>query len=479
MITFYLNDKLVQSNSPPNAILLDFIRSNQNLKGTKIGCREGDCGTCTVLVGSINPLTSKLEYKSITSCLTLLGHIHNKHIVTIEGINQKDFSKLTPIQHSFVAEGATQCGFCTPGFIVSATGYFLSGSKAEYEKLINFLDGNICRCTGYKSIERACESIESNLSPENNIGENLSYLVEKKVIPKYFLAIEKKLLQLQLENPEMKVEKVNNSDPIIIGGGTDLLVQIPDRIVQSSIIFNNNNKIIKEESDSIVIEGSITTEEFFTNTIINKIFPDFQKFKKLVASRPIRNIGTIAGNLVNASPIGDLSIILLALNASIFLKKDISERELPLNKFYLEYKTLAKDSNEIITKISIPKPDHSNKFYFNFEKVSKRTHLDIASVNSAIFFEINDIGILNNVSISAGGISPIPRFLEQTSKFLESKKINSELISEAMDLAKSEVKPISDIRGSKEYKLLLLGQLILTHFITLLPEAVNLEEVYT
>ena len=478
MINFYLNDKLVKSNNPSNTILLDFIRSYQKLKGTKIGCREGDCGACTVLVGSINPLTNKLDYKSITSCLTLLGHIQNKHVVTIEGINQKDISQLTPIQHSFVENGATQCGFCTPGFIVSATGYFLSGSKSEYEKLVHFLDGNICRCTGYKSIERACEKIDNNLSPVNDINENLSYLVEKNVIPSYFLSIEERLLQLQTENPEMIDEKVNNSGSIIMGGGTDLLVQIPDKIIQSSIIFNSNNKIVKETSGAIIMDGSITTEEFFTNEVINKVFPDFQKFKKLVASRPIRNIGTIAGNIVNASPIGDLTIILLALNASIFLKINTSERELPLKEFFLDYKTLAKDTNEIITKISIPKPDRSNRYYFNFEKVSKRTHLDIASVNSAIFFEITNAGFLKNVSISAGGISPVPKFLEKTSKFLESKKLNSELISEAMELAKTEVKPISDIRGSKEYKLLLLGQLILTHLITLLPEYVNFEEVY-
>ena len=139
-------------------MLLDFLRYNQNLKGTKIGCREGDCGACTVLVGSVNSGTGELEYISITSCLTPLANIANKHVVTIEGINPIDIKSLTPVQEAFVNHGSTQCGFCTPGFIMSATGYFLSNNRKD--ELIDFLDGNICRCTGYKSIERACTELK-------------------------------------------------------------------------------------------------------------------------------------------------------------------------------------------------------------------------------------------------------------------------------------------------------------------------------
>ena len=475
MISFYLNDKLVTTDTVPTTSLLDFLRYNQNLMGTKIGCREGDCGTCTVLVGSINDLQGKLEYKNIVSCLTPIGSIANKHIVTIEGINQAQREKLNPVQDYFIKNGATQCGFCTPGFILSATAYFLSNGTND--KLIDFLDGNICRCTGYKSIERACEELTSKYEVNTDKKANLEFLVNNHFVPEYFLGMEEKLRSLNQSNSSYQIEKPD-INRVFFAGGTDLMVQKPDQLLESEVIFLYNEKIISQGDKNIIIPASTLTEDFFESDIVNNYFKNIRNFKKLVASTIIRNRGTIGGNIANASPIGDLTIILLALNASLSIKNGSYTSEMLLKNFFTGYKQLAKKENDTIEEFLIPKPSISENNYFNFEKVSKRTNLDIASVNSAIFIKLIDDKI-SSIFLSAGGIAPIPLFLEKTCSFLLSKTIDPETIISAINLAKNEISPISDVRGSKEYKELLLGQLILTHFVTLFPTKIQLEEVYT
>lgn len=478
MICFYLNDKLIRTDNSPNTILLDFIRSHQKLKGTKIGCREGDCGACTVLVGFINSESHKLVYNSVTSCLTPLANIHNMHVVTIEGINNKNITKLTPVQQSFVDHGASQCGFCTPGFIMSTTGFFLPGAQKEKKKLVDQLDGNICRCTGYKSIERACTYLTDNLNFNGLVNEVLQFAVSQHIIPEYFLSMEENLKNLINEKNDILSTNNNSDDFIFVGGGTDLLVQKADEVFSSQVVYTTKEPTIIETDEFIIFSGSVTTEQFFESQLLHNYLDQFEHFKKLVASTPIRNMGTLAGNIANASPIGDLTIILLSLEAIITITNSSNQRNIPLKEFYLGYKRLAKEQHELITEISIPKKLFSNTYYFNFEKVSKRTFLDIASVNSAIFIEVEPEDTIKNIFLSAGGIAPIPTFLTKTSQYLQSKKIDSTTIATAIELARQEVSPISDVRGSKEYKLLLLGQLLLSHFLQLFPNVVSLEEVY-
>ena len=175
--------------------MLDFIRYGENLPGTKIGCREGDCGACTVLEGSIE--SNQIQYKSIVSCLTPLGNAHGKHIVTIEGVNLND---LSPVQHAMIDHSATQCGFCTPGFIMSFTGFAMQKEQSEYEKAIASISGNICRCTGYKSIERAAASI-TLLMQNKDIKNPISWMVENEFLPEYFLLIPDRLKQLPAFGP--------------------------------------------------------------------------------------------------------------------------------------------------------------------------------------------------------------------------------------------------------------------------------------
>jgi len=309
-IEFILNDRKISTETNPAKTLLDFIRADENLKGTKEGCREGDCGACTVLVGEI--INNQLKYKSVNSCLFPIGNAVGKHIVTIEGLNNES---LTPIQEEFNNEGATQCGFCTPGFVNSLTGYVIENSELNSVDAETAIAGNICRCTGYSSIKRTIENVVEKINVQKLDNQSHIFaLVKKNILPKYFLEIEGKLKSL-----DTKTVNKYKSRNRIIGGGTDLFVQCADSLLNEDVSFAknfglNNIQVIDNEC---VIGASITIEEFKNSEIIHKYFPSLIKQLELFASLPIRNSATIGGNLANASPIGDSAIIFLALNTKL------------------------------------------------------------------------------------------------------------------------------------------------------------------
>lgn len=446
---------------PPGMLLLDFVRYQQNLKGTKIGCREGDCGACTVLIGDLQ--NGKLAYRSATSCLTPLGNIHNKHVVTIEGLNMGD---LNPIQQAMCDENGTQCGFCTPGFIVSMAGFCLSDKEPTYKNAVAAVDGNICRCTGYKSIERALDKLTTLLADKKPESAT-AFVTENGILPAYFNDIEDKLKLLAVE-PNGKTSQPNTTKRFV-GGGTDLYVQQHEAMVYADIDFvttRSGLKGISRQGNICTIGGATTVTEFAESPVIKAHFARVEQFTKLVSSTPIRNIATFAGNFVNASPIGDFSIFFLALNATIELTDGNATRSIPLRQFYKGYKQLDKQPGEYISRFWFRLPD--NNTLFNFEKVSKRTHLDIASVNTAISLIVVD-DIIVEASISGGGVGPIPAYLNKTSEFLKGQAISEKLIIEATQIAQTEISPISDARGTEEYKRFLLSQLIKAHFIKLFP----------
>lgn len=463
-IEFILNNTKISTNSNPAQTLLDFIRIDEGLKGTKEGCREGDCGACTVLIGEIE--SGKLKYKSVNSCLYPIGNINGKHVVTIEGLNNEI---LTPIQEEFNSEGASQCGFCTPGFVNSLTGYVIENEELHTHEAENALAGNICRCTGYASIKRTAANVISRVNELNiNSEDRIKSLISKNILPKYFSGIKEKLLLLRNNIAE------SNKNHTLVGGGTDLFVQKADTLLSEEISFTKDLELhdIKVVDNFCHVGSGVTIEQFRNSQVITEYFPNLLSQLNLFASLPIRNSATIGGNIVNASPIGDSSIIFLALNSELIINNSVHEREIKLSNFYKGYKDIDLSENEFVEKIVFELPTTSTKF--NFEKVSKRTHLDIASVNSAIMIS-TESGIIKSILLSAGGISPIPLFLENTSQFLLNKKVNSEIILEALKIAQSEISPISDIRGSEEYKRLLLNQLIKAHFIKLLPELIEAE----
>ena len=465
-ITFILNNELVSFKSNPAIVLLDFIRKQRHLTGTKEGCKEGDCGACTVLIGSL--VNDKVEYKSVNSCLLPIGNVNNKHVVTIEGINSEAF---TPIQENFVNEGASQCGFCTPGFIVSLTGYIINNSSYNYQEAENSIAGNICRCTGYTSIKKVLKNLEGILS-SNNSSDKIYELIKMNFLPAYFSEIPKRLRELKVIKSNGSSSKIHK----IISGGTDLFVQQPDELLETEtyLIANNDLSFINVSGNNCTVGATTTFEMIKASPVFKKHFPRLEHFMDLIASLPIRNSATIGGNFVNASPIGDTTIFFLALNSTLNLVNGNGKRKILLKDLYKGYKNLDLNPGEYVESLEFKLPGKNS--HFNFEKVSKRTYLDIASANSAIYLEVKN-NIIYEAHVSGGGVSPIPFYLTKTSEFLINKKIEPELIEEAVQILQNEISPISDVRGSAEYKRILIEQLFKAHFIELFPELIKMEEL--
>ncbi len=462
VIKFIINDREVETSVPMGTVTLDFIRRHQKLPGTKEGCREGECGACTVLIGELKD--NDIEYKAAASCLLPLGELAGKHIVTVEGINiNGSADTLTPVQQALTDEGASQCGFCTPGIVMSLTGFFLTSRDLDYSDAIDALDGNICRCTGYVPIQRAAQKLCQSFAPQLDKEKNrIRQLVEWSVLPDYFLQIPGRLKVLPHPTAPGK--------GVIVAGATDLYVQKPGELLDKDLEFVSQRKGltgIRRENNTIYIGAGTTVEQMKQSPLINEVFPKMREYLNLVSSTIMRSRATLAGNIVNASPIGDLTIILLALDAHLCLAKGKEKRELPLRKFFKGYKQMDLKSGEIIEAIKFPVPGPNTRFHF--EKVSRRKYLDIASANTAVTLKMEGDTIAG-IHLSAGGVAPIPLYLEKTCAFLKEKEITMETLREAIKVMEGEISPISDVRGSAQYKTLLLRNLILAHFITLFPE---------
>lgn len=473
MIHFILNNKIIKTAENPGTPLLDFIRYNQHLKGTKIGCREGDCGACTALVGTLSD-DGTIKYQSITSCISPLGNAHGKHIVTVEGTNL--INTLNEVQLAMKENYATQCGFCTPGFVVSLAGFALSSEKKSYENSIDTISGNICRCTGYNSIKKATGQVCKKLQKsQNNIS--LEWLVKNNFIPSYFKEIPKKL-------EDLRIDKLKQSGINFISGGTDLYVQKVD-----SFLNENVNLIFdKYELNGISVTGGVysigagsTVSDIWKNEQLNNAFPNLKTHLKLVSSEQIRNMASIGGNLINASPIGDMTIFFLALNSSVIIMDSIptvvgeviKERRLPLKSLFKSYKKLNMQDKQLIKNVEFFLP--VGDFKFNFEKVCKRKYLDIASVNSAIGIYMRHSKI-EEIHLSMGGVAEIPKYLNKTCSFLKRKQLNIDIVLKASEIIQSEISPISDVRGSVNYKRLLARQLFFAHFVKLFPNQFKLTD---
>ena len=425
--------------------VLDWIRSQPHLPGTKEGCREGDCGACTVVVGK--PGACGVEYSAVCSCLLPMGEIDGCHLVTIEGLTSDD--KLTPFQQSFYTEGASQCGFCTPGMIMSLTGCLLGTQEPTVSTAMESLNGNICRCTGYVAVKRAVDSVMNSFPLKS--GNRIETLIKEGHIPSYFSTVEERLKQLPL--------KVSNTDSILVAGGTDIYVHSSEILSGKNPDFlaqRDGFKCIRTSDGKVKIGAGVTLKQLRESQVLAGILPGLKDFLLKVSSTQIRSRATVGGNIVNASPIADIAVVLLALDTTV----TVSKRSMPLHKFYLGYKKLNMNPEEILTSVSFPVPQRGS--VLSSLKVSKREYLDIASVNSSMLFAVEK-GVLEHVRLSAGGVAPVPLLLEKTGAFLYGKTISEEIISAACTIAADEVIPISDIRGSREYKTQLLKAQIKAH----------------
>jgi xanthine dehydrogenase small subunit len=461
---FLLNRNSVEENVPPGELLLDIIRQNRGLTGTKEACREGDCGACQILVGEL--INNCIHYQAVNACLLPVGAITGRHVVTIEGLNSE---QLNPIQRALVENGAIQCGFCTPGLVMALTGFFLNSTLSYESAALDWVAGNLCRCTGYTSIKRAvqalCRQFDLSVSPSEHRVEDL---IAWQILPAYFAAVPEMLSQYSASKT---AEPLDTS--VLIAGGTDLFVQNPQKLHSQALHFLSNKSLqpfIRTQGSDCVINALASIEQIRTSALLQSCFPRLAEDFKLICSAPIRQRATLGGNLINASPIGDLSIFFLALDAQLILLSGSQTRTVALQQFFQGYKQIDLKSVERLLEIKFEIPSQIDRF--NYEKVSKRIHLDIAAVNSAMLIQ-EQAEKITHVHLSAGGVAPFPLYLANTCAYLRGQTLCLETVKTAANIAQNEIAPISDSRGSAEYKSLLLQQLLYAHFVKCFPEIFN------
>ncbi len=469
-VHFLLNEEASQATLPSGLAVLDLLRRERRLTGTREGCREGDCGACLVLLGE--PRGKELRYRPVNSCLLPLGELDGRHLVTIEGLNppagQEPGPALNPIQQSFVSEGATQCGFCTPGFIVALTGYFLGNPDPDPESALDAVAGNLCRCTGYASIRRAIGRLLEQYQALP-AGPALERCVSWGIVRPWMSQAQARLAALPQEGRGRAPKAAAAGEaPVLVAGGTDLFAQRPEALQDAPLVFLSERDLAR----TWVREGRRYLGAMMPMEDLCGV-PPFADYLPCVASGPVRQRATVGGNLVNASPIGDFTIMLLALGAVLGIRAPTagSLRELPLRDFYRGYKKLDLAEGEVLEWVAFAGPGEAG---FRFEKVGRRQHLDIASVNTAVFLPLEGRRI-GEARLAVGGVAPVPLLLARASACLAGRDAGREglgrAVAEALALAQEEIAPISDVRGSAQYKRRLMKHLLVASFLRLLPEA--------
>lgn len=465
-LRFRVNERLFDSEAWEEALVLDHLRRELGLTGTKEGCREGDCGACLVLLGERG--AEGPVWRAVPSCLLALGELDGRHLVTIEGIAA---SGLTPVMEAFLDEGASQCGFCSPGFIVALTAFLVEGDIDPLRAVVA-IEGNLCRCTGYGSIRRAAEKLARDFAGlPRNLGARLGELAARKVLPA-------SLASLMLDLPEPGSPPDAAPIGLAMGGGTDYFVRNTEPERGTRLAFLDRRPgldALERKGGFLELGAAVTVRDFFESPDIRAHVPGVEAFEAQMASLPIRNRATLAGNIVNASPIADMTAILLGLDAALRLRSATGTREVPLSEFFLDYKKTALAPGEYLETILLPVADGPVRF--TFEKVSKREHLDIASVNTALGVRL-DGDRISWARLSAGGMAPFPLYLKTASEYLVGKIPDARAAREAARLALSETAPISDVRGSGSYRSRLLERLVLAHFVRLFPDSGLFEEFW-
>jgi len=460
MIRMIVNDREVATGLSQGTPVVDLLRNHERMHGTRVGCREGDCGACGVLVGDLRD--GQLRYRVLASCLLPLGNANGKHIVTIEGLN---LDELTPIQQAFVDMRAIQCGFCTPGYVVSLAAFLLGARELTRDAAITAVAGNICRCTGYKSVERAVDQVLAQLDGID-LDDRTGWLVRNRFLPPYFLDIADRLDALQTDDL-----RDGGGEGIVLSGGSDLLVQRPDDVVDAPVRLVHELPRLKEirvEGDQCFVGSAVTFNELRESAVLTRMFPDLDRYLLLSGSDHVRNMATVGGNIVNGSPIGDVSIMFTALDATLVLSRGDAARELPIKDYFVGYKTTAIEPGELLEGVRFRIPGEHD--LYGFEKVSKRTHLDMAVVNSAMRARVVD-GTIERVSYAVGGLGATIRYMAGTCDFLAGKPIDSTTFAQANEVAQGEITP----RSRPEYKRLLVRQQLFLHLRRFAPDTLGVE----
>ncbi len=462
-IQFHLNDTTVElSNFSPDLTLLDYLRLERGMTGSKEGCAEGDCGACTVLVGRLNSC-GELTYESVNGCIRFMGSLNACHIVTIEHLRGKD-GELHPVQQAMVDCHGSQCGFCTPGFIMSLYGLWLSNPTPSREEVEQALQGNLCRCTGYAPILRAMDVISKNADAKSDplyqererIKAALSHMEQQDDI-----TIHHAKGDTLIPKDSQSLAKMLDANPnaTIIAGSTDVGLWVSKHMKDiAPIIFINHLKDLQtiEDTDSHLKLGAGVTYSDAQTAILDN-FPQLQDLFFRIGGQQVRNMGTIGGNIANGSPIGDTPPPLITLGASVELESVAGTRSLPLEEFFIEYGKQDRARNEFVKSITIPKLAENE--ILTCYKISKRKDEDISALCWAIWVRL-DGELIADIRIAMGGMAGTPKRATAVETALKANPFTLDTCEAAMDAFEQDYAPLSDWRASSDYRMLVSKNLL-------------------
>lgn len=445
--------------------LSDYLRYERSLTGTKVVCAEGDCGACTVLLASVHELEKdQLMFKSVNSCIIPVLALDGCHLVTVEGLKKEN--KLHPVQQSMVENFGSQCGFCTPGFVCAMTALvedsILKKKDITEKRAQNYLTGNLCRCTGYAPIVKAATSVDldevETLKKRYSDPKQIAELKRHVKIP---LEIVTDKIKLFLPTTLEEALKLKNKYPEtrLVAGATDMGVAVNKGKTQYQYLMSLQNipKLwkIQKLKNKIVIPARVTLSQLQKE--LSKDQAEFDGILNIFASMQIKNSGTLVGNVVNASPIADTIPYLLVSDAVVEVRSHKNTKLIPLDEFYLGYKKLNLKPHEIVTAIHLPitKSSQISKLY----KVSLRKDLDISAVTMAARFKLKNHKI-EEARLAFGGVGPVVIRLKDIEEKWKGQTLDKSLLEELSSQISNLVTPMSDVRGSKEYRLLLCRNLL-------------------
>lgn len=455
-VRFLLDGKLHEIENPdPTETLLNYLRYTMARTGTKEGCAEGDCGACTVVVGELHG--DRMKYRAVNACILFLPVIDGKELTTVENLRAPDGS-LHPVQQAMVDTHGSQCGFCTPGIVMSLFALNKQGGPAGRDAIEDALAGNLCRCTGYGPIIDAAEQSQKTMQPVNSGGaivKALKGIARKDTLvlarksgltgttKKYFAPITiDGLAEVVLQNPAAT----------ILAGGTDvgLWVTKQHRELETVIYIGGVPELreVDDRDDAIVIGAGVSYTDAMDR--LGALYPDMGELIRRIGSVQIRNSGTIGGNIANGSPIGDSPPALIAVGASLVLRKGDSERTMALEDYFIDYGKQDLRPGEFVTRVIVPKPKPNQ--HFRAYKLSKRFDQDISAVCGCFGLTI-EAGTVTDARICYGGMAATPKRAAQAERALIGKPWNEEKVSAGMKAMERDYTPLSDMRASAEYRL--------------------------
>lgn len=465
MIQFLLNRALrTEHDLDPNMTVLNYLREKCSKTGTKEGCASGDCGACTVVVGEL--VGEDIRYRTLNSCLTFVSALHGKQLITVEDLKHE--ARLHPVQQAMADCHGSQCGFCTPGFVMSLFALDKNSPQYSQPKTLEALAGNLCRCTGYRPIIAAAEQAAEQHRPDHfdaGKAETIKQLksIASKTIAELNDGTKRSLIPQTVA--ELAEAYEANPDARLLAGGTDLALEVTQfhRTLETLIYVGGIKEMqgVEAFDDRIELGAAAALTDCYQ--ALADEFPDFGELLHRFASLQIRNQGTLGGNIGNASPIGDTPPLLIALGASLVLRKGKQQRTVLLEDFFLDYKKTDRQPGEFIEKIIVPR---LGDYEFRAYKISKRLDDDISAVCAAIAIRLDPAtGAVSDARIAFGGMAAIPKRAAACEQALVGSVWNDATLEQACTALAQDFTPLSDFRASREYRLSTAQNLLHKYFL--------------